>query len=367
MIENSPIPGLTLEGCRRRQERFREMLRRLGIDAAWIGDPRHVHYFTGYWARSVFARWAFIERDGPTVLVAAIPPEQAVAADEIVVFESNRLGTLVDDPTASALGAIEARLSGRQRLGVDVGIRPGLVPAIELVDLHSELLAIRRCKDSDEIELLRFAIAAAEAAYGWAKSNLDGGLTEVEFYAGMQQAAVNFVGEGIGEFGNDFQIGAAGSAPRRRSPVNGEMAIFDVSVVVRGYASDMCRSFVVGGSPSRQQQQAHRLVMNVLEFVEKTARAGVRCQQLYEDARRMLASDNGWSFPHHLGHGIGLSGHESPRLNPHWDDALQVGDVFTVEPGLYHPELRAGLRVEQIYHVSESGLERLTTFPTELA
>ena len=41
--------------------------------------------------------------------------------------------------------------------------------------------------------------------------------------------------------------------------------------------------------------------------------------------------------------------------------------MFTAEPGLYGPDLRAGLRIEEIYHLTESGLEKLTTFPTELA
>jgi Xaa-Pro aminopeptidase len=46
---------------------------------------------------------------------------------------------------------------------------------------------------------------------------------------------------------------------------------------------------------------------------------------------------------------------------------LLLGDVFTAEPGLYSPELRAGLRIEEIYRVYESGIEKLTVFPTDLA
>jgi Xaa-Pro dipeptidase len=80
----------------------------------------------------------------------------------------------------------------------------------------------------------------------------------------------------------------------------------------------------------------------------------------------MLEGFGGWSFPHHLGHGIGLSAHESPYLNPHWDDRFQAGDVFTVEPGLYGTDLAPGVRVEEIYHLSASGLRRLTRFPTGL-
>ena len=74
----------------------------------------------------------------------------------------------------------------------------------------------------------------------------------------------------------------------------------------------------------------------------------------------MIDGRNGWRFTHHLGHGIGLAPHEAPRLNPHWDDIFQVGDVFTAEPGLYGVDLRAGVRIEQEYLVTEHGVERLS-------
>lgn len=80
----------------------------------------------------------------------------------------------------------------------------------------------------------------------------------------------------------------------------------------------------------------------------------------------MLEGFEGWSFPHHLGHGIGLCPHEAPRLNPHWDDTFEVGDTFTAEPGLYHPSLKAGLRIEENFLVTENGVEKLSNFSTDL-
>ncbi len=71
-------------------------------------------------------------------------------------------------------------------------------------------------------------------------------------------------------------------------------------------------------------------------------------------------------FNHHLGHGIGLFPHEGPHLNPHWDDTFVEGDVFACEPGLYAPELHAGLRIENDYLVTASGVELLSPFPLEL-
>jgi len=364
------VPGLTIEGCNRRQDRLRRSLRERDLDAVLICDRRHVHYLTGYWHRSLFAPVVLIRRDGQATLSAPLPTEGEAAADETVVYESNRLGTLVDDQLAAAVRAIQDRLEGLRRIGCDGPVPLGPLSHFNtagIEDLSAELLGMRRQKDPDELALLRFTIGAAEAAYQYARGVLEPGRTEVELFAAMQAAAADYVGEALGEFGNDFQIGAAGSPPRRRRAQLGEVAIFDLSVVVRGYSCDMCRSFVVGGQPSPLQIEAHQRVMEVQKLVVEQARPGASCAAIYEEARAMLEGYRGWAFPHHLGHGIGLCAHEAPRLNPHWDDTLQVGDVFTAEPGLYGEDLRAGVRVEEIYHVSESGVEKLTSFPTELA
>ena len=72
------------------------------------------------------------------------------------------------------------------------------------------------------------------------------------------------------------------------------------------------------------------------------------------------------SFFHHLGHGVGLSPHERPNLNPHWEQEFREGDFFTVEPGLYEAELRGGIRLEENYLVTADGVEKLTSFSLEL-
>jgi Xaa-Pro aminopeptidase len=46
-----------------------------------------------------------------------------------------------------------------------------------------------------------------------------------------------------------------------------------------------------------------------------------------------------------------------------WNDHFESGDVFALEPGMYGSELQAGLRIEEIYHLSETGLNKLTKLP----
>jgi Xaa-Pro aminopeptidase len=144
------------------------------------------------------------------------------------------------------------------------------------------------------------------------------------------------------------------------------MAIFDLTAIYRGYCCDLCRSFAVDGRPKSAQREAYCLITDVFAFIEATVKPGKSCRKLYEEVHGMLDGRQGWRFPHHLGHGIGLNPHEAPRLNPNWDDVFQPGDTFTAEPGLYDEDLKGGIRIEHNYLVTEDGLERLSHFPTDI-
>jgi hypothetical protein len=226
--------------------------------------------------------------------------------------------------------------------------------------------ALRRRKDPDEVMLIRRAVAACEAAYARARQILRPGISEIEVYAEVQAAAVRAAGEPIGEFGNDFQSGTPGGPPRARALVAGELMPLDLAVSIRGYRGDLCRTFAVGGEPTPAQRDAHARVLQALAQFERAARPGTTCRAMDEEIRKSLDGYRGWRFPHHLGHGTGLSPHEAPRLNPRSDDSLEVGDVLAVEPGLYGPELNAGVRVEQDYLVTPDGVEPLSSFSTDL-
>jgi Xaa-Pro dipeptidase len=100
--------------------------------------------------------------------------------------------------------------------------------------------------------------------------------------------------------------------------------------------------------------------------VHDTVRVGSFCRELFSTVHKMLDGYHGWKFMHHLGHGIGLSAHETPRINPNWDDTFMAGDVFTIEPGLYGDDLNAGMRIEDNFLLTPVGLEQLSTFPRSL-
>ena len=360
-VGRSDALGLTTDGCLKRQQRLRGVLSKHGLAGAIVTNPRYVHYLTGHWGREVFATAVWISTEGPVVLATAYPPDHSVVAEAHVTFPAAHLATLVDDQAAEAIRTLMPFIDGHARLGSDTSIWPHLIPNAEVRDISDDFLAMRRTKDDDEIALLRGAVSGCEAAFAASRRLLRPGLSEVELFARIQAAAVERIGEPIGEFGNDFQAGTGGGGlPRNRAVRAGELLPLDLSVVVRGYCSDMCRTLCVGGDPSPAQIEAHRLVLDALAYVERTVRPGVSCRILYDDVFRMIDGRNGWRFTHHLGHGIGIAPHEAPRLNPHWDDTFRLGDVFTAEPGLYGDDLLGGVRIEQEYLVTEVGLERLS-------
>jgi Xaa-Pro aminopeptidase len=356
--------GLTVEGCRARQERLRTILAQRNLQAALFTDTRYVHYFCGHFTRPGHFSSALIVTDGPTILSAPSQVNDA-AAEEVRTFTASKLATQVDGRRPLSFEPLRDQLAQYTALGCDWAV-PEEIYAGRTHSIADELKTMRRAKDADEMTLIRRAIAGTEAAYARAREIIEPGVSEVRIYAEMLAAATEAVGEPLGEMGNDFQSGAGGGAPRMRPVEAGELMPLDVSVIVRGYSSDLCRTFSIDGTPTADQKEAHARLVAALQYVENTARSGGSCISMYNEINERLNGDRRWKFPHHLGHGIGMSPHEAPRLNPNWDDTFTPGDVFTAEPGLYGPSLKTGIRLEENYLVTEDGLEKLSHFPLEL-
>jgi Xaa-Pro dipeptidase len=238
----------------------------------------------------------------------------------------------------------------------------------EILSIDADLFQLRRKKDPDELALMRRAIDCTRAMYERAKQIIEPGIPELKVFAELHEAAVRTAGEPLSAYlGNDYACGERGGPARKdRVAKAGELYILDLGPAVGGYFSDNCRTFSVDRKPTDAQLRAWETVTGVFPIVEKLSRPGARCQDIFNAVDEYYRSKTGSPFPHHLGHGVGLQPHEFPHLNPKWDDTLQEGEVFTCEPGLYGPDLMAGIRIENQYLVTASGVENLTPFPMEL-
>jgi Xaa-Pro dipeptidase len=370
---NGATPLLDPAACRRRQARLLEAAANERLDLIVLVLPEHVEYLTGHRWDHRFAPLVALAADGTCLLVCPDKPAADAAADEQRTYEAKWRSTLRNDQREAAAAVLGDWAGGRglRRVGVEFSACPPHVvhrlAAAELVDVEPTLLAMRRRKDPDEVHVLRRAITACGAMYETARGLIAPGVNELEVFSALQAAAVRSCGEMLTATGNDYACGVRGGPPRDRRCAAGELYILDLGPAYRGYFADTSRTIAVDGKPSDEQLAAWERVCGALEIVERMARPGVRCRAIYEEVFAWLAEAPVGSWSSHLGHGIGLFPHEAPHLNPSWDDVLAEGEVIAVEPALYDPALRTGLRLENDYLVTAAGVELLSPFPLELA
>lgn len=362
----------SVEHCRGRQKRLLEVMRHQGLDLAIVAKIEHVQWLAGPRFAWTFEPAAALAIDGHVTLISPRKLTEPVAADEVAVYSSHRHCTLRNDQRQSCVETLLAALESRpkpRRVGVEFSCHSphlGTRLSAEMVDIEPDLYRLRRRKDADELARLKKAIAGTGAMYARAREIVEPGITELEVFNQLQAAAVRELGEMLTGTGNDYQCGSALGPPRDRKAEAGELFVLDLGPAFRGYFADNCRTIACGGHPTDGQLRAWQKIVEVFSIVERRVKPGASCRALFEEVQAHLDEYRPRAFNHHLGHGIGLFPHEAPHLNPHWDDTFALGDVFTAEPGLYGPELRAGIRIENDYRVTETGVELLSDFPLEL-
>jgi Xaa-Pro aminopeptidase len=146
----------------------------------------------------------------------------------------------------------------------------------------------------------------------------------------------------------------------------GETVLLDISPRgPHGYYGDLTRTFVVE-SEGGWERRAYVAVQDAHEMALDHVEAGVTAGTVHEEAAAELAAhgfrvdSSEVGFVHGVGHGVGVSLHESPSLTS--DDPLEAGHVVTIEPGVYDPET-GGVRIEDLVAVTEAGYERLASYP----
>jgi Xaa-Pro dipeptidase len=244
--------------------------------------------------------------------------------------------------------------------GLRIHDRPGDPYAATVIHTVAEL---RRQKDPDEVELLRHCMRATEAGHAWARANVRPGMTELDVYCGINTACIQAAGQAVIVYG-DFAVSPG--PERRGGPATsrvlepGDMMILDFSVVIGGYRSDFTNTLVVGREPTPDQRRLYELCMQAMAAGEKELRAGRECRTVYGAVRDVFdRAGVAQHFPHHAGHGLGLTHPEAPYIVREADETLLAGDVVTLEPGMYVPGV-GGIRIEHNYLITEGGYERLS-------
>lgn len=355
-----------------RQQRLVEEMQRMRCGMAVLTRAESIQWLTGAYVGPLFHPVAAMDDEGKVTLVLpSRKVETPAVADVVLPYEEKRLSTMrdaSDQRNDALLALLDSFTSAPARAACEFSVAPQMLATSlqgDWVDFDSTMFHLRRRKDADELAMMAKANEANAAMYAKAREIIEPGLNELDLYNELHAVAVKSLGEPLTYFGQDFRSNARGGAPRDRAAEAGELWILDLGVGYRGYFSDNARTIAVA-DPTEAQSAAHERIAEIFPMIQETVCPGVRCKEVFKQAEQMLAGDEPWVFNHHLGHGVGLAPHEGPHLNPNWDDVFEVGDFFTVEPGLYHEELRHGIRLEQNYVVTASGVELLTDWPLGL-
>lgn len=360
-------PPLSPNSCRERQEKLRSLCRSLDLDGAFFWNRFYVHALTGHWhAQPLTETAVWVPVEGDVVVASHDSEPVAPAADQVLNYKPNDLCTLRENLSACVMEVMNPVLADAKNIGVDWTTPAALIENPACRDISLEYQHLRRKKDQDEIDALKFTIGCADKAYAAGREFIKPGVSEVDVMIAMRGAAEQAAGEILSGFGQDYKAGCPGGFAERRKTEAGQLYCLDVGIGVRGYRSDLCRTFSVDQNPTDIQREAHARVLEAMDLAKSRIAPGVSCTEVFSEVEAFLNGWNGYDFAHHLGHGIGLDAHEVPRINPCWNDIFEVGDVIAVEPGLYGDSLNAGIRLEHNFWVTEDGLEQLSHYPMDL-
>lgn len=286
--------------------------------------------------------------------------------DRLYLPRRDAKAELWNGPRLSFEDADAARLTGlsiRPADSLESDLRK-LEPAKPL-RLSDEALAkaiarLRMTKSPAELALLRTAIDAAIAGHRAAWTAVAPGRYEYEVAAAMTAAAAS-----LGCERNAFPpvVGSGPSAlilhyaANKRRMDSGELVLLDFGVECSLYASDVTRTVPVSGKFTPRQREIYQAVWEAQRAVIAAAKPGVTVKALKQVAREFFeARGLDRYFPHGVSHHVGLEVHDAADE----DLPLAPGAVVTIEPGLYLPEEKIGVRIEDMVLITENGAEVLT-------
>jgi Xaa-Pro dipeptidase len=267
----------------------------------------------------------------------------------------------------------------------------------ELADCSPPLRRLRAVKSPWELERIREAGAMLAGVGERVAEVLTAGMTEIELAAEVEQWLRRQGHQGVLRmrgFNGEIHYGTVLAGPTAATPGGtdtplvglgpnpcvakgsshrpigrGEPVVVDLVGSSEGYVCDQTRCFSLG-SPAPRLVEAYDRALAIMRTIAVEARPGVAASSLYEralelagDLRPRLASGDRISF---VAHGFGLEIDEPPFLARGYDDVLEPGMVFALEPKFVFPH-EGAVGIENSYAVTEDGTEVLTTAPEELA
>lgn len=345
-----------------RIERLRQRFSEKEIDGFFISQPENRRYLSGF--------------DGSAGYLLITPHDAILATDFRYLEQARRQAPAcevfrIDGDLEDWFPRLVAGLN-LKHLGFEAGhitfslygnlsrlLNEAKLP-LRLVGVGGLVEGLRAVKEPEEIEFITRAAAISDAAFEYAETVLYPGISEREA-AWEIEKFMREQGSEVLPFDVILASGPNSALPHAKPSLRqlaiGEPVVIDIGARVGGYGSDLTRTIHLG-APDENFPRIYDIVLGAQLAAIAMTSEGMSGDEADRMAR-IVIEEAGYAraFGHTLGHGVGLSPHELPRLGPKVAEPLANGMVFTIEPGIYISGW-GGVRIEDTV-VMESGKIRL--------
>lgn len=370
---------------------LREIMKQAGVDSFLICSTSNIFYLSG------FNRF-LVEHDGYllvtptdsylitsplyTEAVKKYTPDLSILETSGDIWYGQHIKKIVDTENLKTIGFEETDLRVSEFLDLEE----------QKLTLKSvSLRYLRAQKEKEEIEKIKKASEITDKTFEAIIQYVKENVTELALSEKMSEIIKSLGGE-VG-FPTIVAFGPHSSVPHHMTSseklFKNSFILFDFGARYEGYVSDMSRT-IFFGKPTNEQIKLYETVRaaqeKAMEYIssqllvdssQKEKSSTINNEQITNNqallygkdvdqiARDIIHKENFVSYPHALGHGVGLEVHEAPTLSAYSKEQLSENTVFTIEPGIYQAGL-GGVRIEDVYTIQDNKLEQLTNSSKDL-
>lgn len=352
-----------------------KQLERANVDSIFITSKENVFYFSNYYTdphERLVAVYISQQHD-PLLILPTMELEDAKSAGwkkDIIHYGDH------ENPWEKFYDFLQSKQALPETIGLeynDLSLSrykklKQLFPKVKMTDFEEQLSAQRVIKSDEEFAHLQEAARLADYGVEVGKNAITLGASELEIIAEIEYALKK---KGVQEmsFSTMVLTGAKTASPHGTPSTdkvaNGDFVLFDLGVIHNGYCSDITRTFGVGDI-SKEQRTIYETVLRAEKAAIEAAQLGTEVGTVDKTAREIITEAGyGEYFTHRIGHGLGIDVHEFPSMHQDNTLPLEKGMCFTIEPGIYVPNV-GGVRIEDMIFMTEDGPKSLTQFPKDL-
>ena len=233
------------------------------------------------------------------------------------------------------------------------------VVGVSIEDRTELLPALRSVKSKAEQAVMVRAIEVTSAGHAAAMRAARPGCDEADIAKALARAFEDAGGDGMGYapiVGAGLNTTVLHYTQNRGPVADGDLVLIDAGATFGGYTADITRTFPANGTFTKRQREIYEIVLEAELAAIAAVKPGVGMWEVDRAARKVIEKAGyGDAFMHGIGHQLGLDVHDAEP-----DGKLKAGMIVTIEPGIYLPEEKIGVRIEDDILVTEKGWKDLS-------